>query len=145
MLSVNWSGISFTREILTKIVLAEAEIFADWQRQRQAEAEVKKYHIIISLVCVWMEVNSIRKDLDPSPDNIIVLCLDEAPFHWEVSGSATVLFHSSLSGWRSIPPRDIWICHQIKSPFVSEWKSFPLWEFWICLQIFSLLYVWMNH
>ena len=29
---------------MTKIVLAEAEIFINWQRQRQAEAEVQNPH-----------------------------------------------------------------------------------------------------
>ena len=44
MLYVNLSGLLFTRKILTKIVLAEAEVITNWQRQRLAEAEMEKPH-----------------------------------------------------------------------------------------------------
>ena len=35
---------------MTKIVLAYSEIFINWQRQRQAEAEVKKYQLKDDLI-----------------------------------------------------------------------------------------------
>ena len=50
MLSANGSALPFTGQISTKIVLTEAEIFTNWQRQRQVVAEVKKYHVTATTV-----------------------------------------------------------------------------------------------